>query len=132
MLNPSKMRGCNILRTVFFLKASSRPICLIFITLLVAITVSPARAQDHLSNNEAAELQHAVELLQSNKLDEAEPILRNVIRTNPKNADAHNLLGAVMDQRGDILQAEREYRAALRFNPNSVSAMANLGVLLAH
>ena len=84
------------------------------------------------SINEAAELQHDVELLQLGKVDEAEPILRHVIRSNPKNADAHNLLGVILDQRSKSAEAEREYRAALRFNPNSISAMANLGVLLAH
>src|SRR5437016_5946812 len=75
----------------------------------------------------ATELRRAADLLQSGNLDEAEPILHRVLASNPNNADAHNLLGAVMDQRGKSEAAESEYRTSLRLNPNGLSAMANLG-----
>ena len=105
---------------------------------VIASTISPtiAAAQDlqrSSSTTEAAsELRRAADLLQSGDLDEAEPILHRVLASNPNNADAHNLLGVILDQRGKTAEAEREYRAALRLNPNHVSALANLGVLLAH
>ena len=79
----------------------------------------------------AADLRQAAELLQSGKLDEAEPLLRRVLLGAPKNPDAHNFLGIVLDQHGKASEAEREYRTAIRLNPNGVSAIANLGVLLA-
>ena len=79
----------------------------------------------------ASELRQAAELLQSGKLEQAEPILRRLIVTNPNNFDAHNLLGIVLDQSGRAAEAEREYRFAIRLKPNGVSALANLGVLLA-
>jgi tetratricopeptide (TPR) repeat protein len=54
-----------------------------------------------------------------------------VLLLAPRNPDAHNLLGIIFDQRNDFLAAEREYRAALRLNPDLISPLANLGVLLA-
>src|SRR5882724_2361760 len=79
----------------------------------------------------ASLLHEAALLLQAGKLDEAEPLVRRAVAEAPSNADAHNLLGVILDQRGNMAQAEREYRIALRLNPNGVSATANLGVLLA-
>jgi len=76
-----------------------------------------------------SQLREAAELLQLGKPDEAEPILRQVISIAPRNPDAHNLLGTILDQRGKFKDAEREYREALQLNPNIVSPLANLGVL---
>lgn len=79
----------------------------------------------------ASLLREAASLLQAGRLDEAEPLVRRAVAAAPSNADAHNLLGAILDQRGQTQAAEREYLAALRFNPRSISAQSNLGVLLA-
>src|SRR5437870_3450093 len=93
---------------------------------------SSTQVSSNANSAPAAELRRAAELLQSGKPDEAEPILRRVIVSNPDNADAHNLLGVILDQRGQTQAAEREYRTSLHLNPNAISPMANLGVLLAH
>src|SRR5437660_12270874 len=86
--------------------------------IVVAAIVAPGIAASQTQrNDEKAELRHAAELLQSGRLDEAEPLLRHLLISNPKNADAHNLLGAILDQRGQTAEAEREFRAALRLNP---------------
>src|SRR5687767_11629266 len=78
-----------------------------------------------------AELQRAASLLRLGKAAEAEPILNRVILAAPQNPDAHNLLGTILDQRGEFKEAEKEYREALRLNPNLLGPLANLGVLLA-
>lgn len=83
------------------------------------------------SDSVLSQLREAARLLQLGKPGEAEPILRQVISTAPRNPDAHNLLGTILDQQGKFIEAEREYREALRLNPNLVSPLANLGVLLA-
>ncbi len=57
--------------------------------------------------------------------------MRRAVAEEPKSADAHGLLGLILDQSEKAMAAEREYRVALRLNPRSVSARANLGVLLA-
>src|ERR1700738_3023940 len=54
----------------------------------------------------ASLLREAASLLQAGKLDEAEPLVRHVVATAPSNADAHNLLGAILDQRGQTQAAE--------------------------
>jgi Flp pilus assembly protein TadD len=76
-------------------------------------------------------LHEAALLLQTGKLEQAEPLVRRAVAAAPANADAHNLLGTILDQRGRTQAAEREYLAALHFNPRATSARANLGVLLA-
>src|SRR5712692_3470450 len=57
----------------------------------------------------AALLREAASLLQAGKLDEAEPLVRRAVAAAPSNADAHNLLGTILDQRGHTQAAEREY-----------------------
>src|SRR5256714_2633356 len=79
----------------------------------------------------AASLARAVELLQAGRRDEAEPLVRRALSAEPRNADAHTLLGVILDQRGRPREAEAEYRTAIRLRPESISARANLGVLLA-
>lgn len=83
------------------------------------------------TNQVAEKLGEAAYYLQNNQPDVAEQLLRNIIKSSPTNVDAHNLLGVVLDQKGDLVQAEREYRVALKLNPKAVSPLANLGVLLA-
>ena len=95
-------------------------------------TVTGKSKARSISREDVASLLHqAALLLQTGKLDEAEPLVRNALAAAPTNADAHNLLGIILDQRGQTQAAEREYLAALRFNPRATSARANLGVLLA-
>src|SRR6266446_1571605 len=108
-------------------------VCWCFSFLAQSQSLNPSATQANANANTAVttELRRAADLLQSEKLDEAEPILHRVLATNPNNADVHNLLGVILDQRSKTAEAEREYRAALRLNPNHVSALANLGVLLA-
>src|SRR5213594_1291376 len=83
------------------------------------------------ADSQAGALGDAVTLLQAGRLDEADAATRKITAANPRNAEAHTLLGIVLDQRGLTGEAEREYHAALLLKPNSVTALANLGVLLA-
>ena len=111
--------------------------------LLAVGTCTPARAQgraragaqhdkdETMRAEVGALLTRAVAALQAGGLDEAEPLLRRALAVAPANADAHSLLGALLDQRGHTSAAERAYRTALTLNPRHVAARANLGVLLA-
>jgi tetratricopeptide (TPR) repeat protein len=103
-----------------------------------AARVIPAPQQQRMNNNRPVSredilsmLREAASFLQAGKLDDAEPLVRRAIAGEPSNADAHNLLGTILDQRGQAQAAEREYRAALHFNSRSASARTTLGVLLA-
>ena len=70
-------------------------------------------------------------LLQAGRFAEAERAARRAIAANPRNAEAHALLGVSLDQQQQSAAAENAYREALRLNPKLVSALSNLGVLLA-
>src|SRR5262245_53167991 len=76
-------------------------------------------------------LSDAGALVQAGKLQEAEAATRKILATHPRNAQAHSLLGVILDQRGLTAEAEKEYGAALRLQPKLVSALSNLGVLFA-
>ena len=76
-------------------------------------------------------LSDAGALVQAGRLEEAEAATRKILSTHPRNAEAHSLLGVILDQRGNTAEAEKQYDAALRLKPKLVSALSNLGVLLA-
>ena len=56
----------------------------------------------------------------------AEEQARKSIQFDPKNADAHNILGAALASRGQLEQAVAEFQAALRINPQDQQAANNL------
>ncbi|HEX8720376.1 MAG TPA: tetratricopeptide repeat protein, partial [Pyrinomonadaceae bacterium] len=70
----------------------------------------------------ASLLARALELLRAGKYAEAEPFVRRAAAADGGNADAHALLGVILDQRGLAREAEGEYRAAVRLNPKAVAA----------
>ncbi len=101
------------------------PAIAILLLLITAVTSFPQE------RDVTALLQESAALIQSGKFADAEPILQRSVKIAPENADAHNLLGIVLDQLNRSADAEREYRTAIRLNPKAVSPLANLGILLA-
>lgn len=81
-------------------------------------------------NDLNAELTDAASLVRAGRLKEAEAATRKIIAGHPRSAEAHTLLGVILDQSGRTSEGEREYYSALQLKPNSVGALANLGVLL--
>ncbi len=113
-------------------------VCLLFMNVSAAGEVlqkAPARrtSQGHGSSagNTKQTLGEAAALLRSGQLEEAEAATRKIVAANSRNAEAHSLLGVILDQRGLTAEAEREYHAALILKPKSVAVLSNLGVLLA-
>ncbi|NQU10187.1 tetratricopeptide repeat protein, partial [bacterium] len=68
-------------------------------------------------------------LIRHDRLDEAETVLRQLLRREPHYALAHNSLGTVYLQRAEWAVAERELFSALAADPRLMLAHANLGVL---
>src|SRR4029078_1143205 len=90
-----------------------------------------SRTQGTASNEQIGSLlAQALELLRSSNLRDAEPLVRRAIASAPGNSDAHNLLGIILDQKGQVPAAEKEFRIALRLNPRSITTRAIRGVLL--
>lgn len=69
--------------------------------------------------DEAAKIQQAAALFASGKYDNAESVLRLVLRTVPNSALAYAILGDISRQRGDIRAALTHYSYAVQFAPNN-------------
>ncbi len=65
------------------------------------------------------------------RLETLVPILREALRLNGDSAFHHNWLALVLERTGRQAGAEQEYRSALRSDPEYVSALVNLGSLVA-
>ena len=100
--------------------------CLLLFCLALSVT-----AQRPASRSVETMLSEAGALVQAGRLEEAEAATRKIVTSYPRNAEAHSLLGVILDQRGQTAEAEKEYGAALRLQPKLVSALSNYGVLLA-
>src|SRR5690242_9316712 len=100
--------------------------CLLLFCLALNTTAQrqPARSVETM-------LSEAGALVQAGRLDDADAATRKIISAYPRSAEAHSLLGVILDQRGQTAEAEKEYGVALRLQPKLVSALSNLGVLLA-
>ena len=75
-------------------------------------------------------LQNAWRLHQAGNLNEAARLYQEVLRTNPKNFHALQLLGYIHFQRGEFADSERIMEKAIRINPTSVDALYNRGCAL--
>ena len=65
---------------------------------------------------------------QKRELDKAEPLLREVLQTDDRLADVHDMLGVICHARGNFAQAEHHFERALAINPNYTEAALNLAV----
>jgi tetratricopeptide (TPR) repeat protein len=70
----------------------------------------------------------AAEYLKENRADLAMPEFRTIIAVDPKNADAHGNLGAVLFFQGAYAEAIPELRAALKLRPTLWKTEALLGI----
>jgi tetratricopeptide (TPR) repeat protein len=80
------------------------------------VPMSPAQALDT-----------AGKLYLAGRYPQAEQICRQVIVNRPNLADAHNLLGVVLNARGDPQEAVNCLQRAIRLNPDVPSFYSNLG-----
>jgi tetratricopeptide (TPR) repeat protein len=65
---------------------------------------------------------------QKRELEKAEPLLREVLKTDDRLADVHDMLGVICHARGNFAQAEYHFERALAINPNYTEAALNLAV----
>ena len=72
-------------------------------------------------------LQSAMAYHQAGNLQQAELLYKQVLRAQPKQADALHLLGLIAKQKGDFKTAVQLMKQSLTQNPNYVEAYVNLG-----
>ena len=77
-----------------------------------------------------SQLQKAQELLAKGSLAEAVTVLRQVVRDDPSNLDAHLSLGTALALRGLRFESLKEIENAINLSPNSAKARNQLGVIL--
>lgn len=75
------------------------------------------------------QLASAEELIRKESYTDAIGVLNNIVETNPREADAYNLLGYSYRKSKDYNRAERNYKRALRLNPDHKGALEYVGEL---
>jgi Tfp pilus assembly protein PilF len=68
--------------------------------------------------------------LSSDDFSRADAILRKVLRSAPRNVDAHTLAGALADRQNDLQAAEKHFSTAVKLQPKSSEARNNYGAIL--
>jgi cytochrome c-type biogenesis protein CcmH/NrfG len=74
----------------------------------------------------------AVKAFQESKPDEAEALLRQAMKADPKYVAAFNDLGVMLMRQQKFPEAEQVFREGLQSNPKSVALLKNLGRDLVH
>lgn len=69
----------------------------------------------------------AGKLCNAGKLDQAENIVRQVLKARPNMSDAHNVLGVILHRRGQTDDAIASVRRAIKLNNTAPNYFANLG-----
>jgi predicted O-linked N-acetylglucosamine transferase (SPINDLY family)/ADP-heptose:LPS heptosyltransferase len=78
--------------------------------------------------NSANKLQQAVSLHQQGQLADAEILYKEILQTQPQQADALHLLGAIAKQRGQAQIAVDLISQSLKINPNNAAAHSNIAL----
>ena len=68
----------------------------------------------------------AVAYIEAGRLADADTYLKQALAATPNDANLHNDLGLLLDQRGDLQGATGEFRAAVGVDPSFVPARINL------
>ena len=72
-------------------------------------------------------LEAAGKLYMAGRLDQAETVCRQILESRPNLPDAHNLLGVVLNARGQAKDGVAAIKRAIKLSPNEARYYANLG-----
>ena len=76
------------------------------------------------------QLKKLIDLYQSGKLDEAESESQNLLKQFPEDITCLNILGVILDRKGQTEEAIKVYQKALQINENSPETHFNMGSIL--
>ena len=74
-------------------------------------------------------LETAFRLQAEGRLDEAARLCQDVLKTAPKAAGAHYVLGVIHHRRNDLAQAEKSFNKAAKLNPSDPGAQSGLAMV---
>jgi tetratricopeptide (TPR) repeat protein len=70
----------------------------------------------------------AESLIKQGQFDQSITLLSRILTKNPKDVQAHNLLGIALTGKKQLSQANKEYRRALELKPDFVPSLKNLAI----
>ena len=89
-----------------------------FVILLISVSFFVYLKRAHRSQ---AYIQTVLEYVQQGKHDEAIAILKDVLRKNPRIAEAHAALGMIYNKKDMLDESLSELKTALNLNPNLIN-----------
>ncbi len=93
---------------------------------LVSRVMERDRLDEHELVDYASRIELAKKCIGDRHFDAAAEHVRRAIFVDPGRPEAFNLLGALMEIRGDRIEAQKNYRAALSLDPSYEPAIKNL------
>jgi DNA-binding response OmpR family regulator len=103
-----------------------KPFAPVEIRQLVSQVLDREKLDENKAKDYASHLELAKRCIGNRNFDAAEEHVRAAISLDPARAEAFNLLGALLEIRGDRLNALKNYRAALSLDPTYEAAAKNL------
>ena len=92
--------------------------------------VGKVLGRETLDETQAADYPTLIELCKRHvtdrNLEQARAVAQRALGVDPGKPDAYNLLGAFLECRGEWVEAQKYYRAALEIDPSFLPAKANL------
>jgi Flp pilus assembly protein TadD len=92
----------------------------VVVVCLLATRAPAAQTQENYARAEA--------LVRAGQFDEGITLLSRLLAGEPQNLQARNLLGIALTGKGELPEANREYRKALQIKPDFVPALKNLAI----
>ncbi len=89
-----------------------------FVILLISVSFFVYLKRVHRSQ---AYIQTVLEYVQQGKHDEAIALLKDVLRKNPRTAEAHAALGMIYNKKDMLDESLSELKTALNLNPNLIN-----------
>ena len=108
-------------------------LCLVVLVagLLLLVAASTASAQTSRKTQPpvpSGVLREAASLIERRQFDRATALLREVLRTSPRNLQALNLLGLALTATGQLEQANAQFEKAIKADPKFYPALKNLAL----
>jgi type IV pilus assembly protein PilF len=72
----------------------------------------------------------AMTAIRARNFDQAEPLVREIVRDDPKQADGYTMLAVIADGRGEVQAAGENYRKATELAPGQGNVLNNYGAWL--
>src|SRR4051812_12139199 len=69
----------------------------------------------------------ALELLNADRLDEAQAICTQIVAVRPKQADVYNLMAGIAYRKKDSAAAIKHFQKSLKLDPSNAETHLNLG-----